>query len=191
MRSAHGFSVIELLVGMILLGVLMAIGIPGFTDYLRNARVRTTAESVLNGLQLARAEAVRRNTTARFQLVTSLDNNCALNVAGPNWVVSVDNAAGLCATAPSDAVPPRIVQIRSGAEGSSATTIAAGRAEVVFNSLGRVPAGNVNIDVSSATGAACAANGGPVRCLRMVVSPGGQIRLCDPALRPGDAQACT
>jgi len=62
---------------------------------------------------------------------------------------------------------------------------------VVFNSLGRVPAGNVNIDVSSATGAACAANGGPVRCLRMVVSPGGQIRLCDPALRPGDAQACT
>jgi len=115
LRSAHGFSVIELLVGMILLGVLMAIGIPGFTDYLRNARVRTTAESVLNGLQLARAEAVRRNTTARFQLVTSLDNNCALNVAGPNWVVSVDNAAGLCATAPSDAVPPRIIQIRSGA----------------------------------------------------------------------------
>lgn len=191
MRSAGGFSVIELLVGMILLGALMAIGIPGFTDYLRNARVRTTAESVLNGLRLARAEAVQRNTTARFQLVTSLDNNCALNVAGPNWVVSIDNAAGLCATAPSDAVPPRIVQIRSGAEGSSATTIAAGRTEVVFNSLGRVPAGNVNIAVSSATGAACMDNGGPVRCLSITVSTSGQIRMCDPALRDDDVQTCT
>lgn len=191
MKAADGFSVIELLVGMILLGALMAIGIPGFTDYLRNARVRTAAESVLNGLQLARAEAVRRNTTARFQLVTTLDDTCALNPAGPNWVVSIDNAAGLCATAPSDEVAPRIIQIRSGAEGSSATTIAAERAEVVFNGIGRVLTGNVNIDVSSATGAACMRDGGPVRCLRIVVSTSGQIRMCDRALRAGDAQACT
>jgi hypothetical protein len=30
-----------------------------------------------------------------------------------------------------------------------------------------------------------------MRCLRVVVTPGGQVRMCDPALtNAGDAQAC-
>jgi type IV fimbrial biogenesis protein FimT len=34
-------------------------------------------------------------------------------------------------------------------------------------------------------------DGGPIRCLRIMVTLGGQIRMCDPALAVGDAQACT
>ena len=66
----RGFSLIELIVGMAILGILMSLGIPAFSDWMRNARVRTTAESALNGLQLARAEAVRRNTTVGFYPVS-------------------------------------------------------------------------------------------------------------------------
>ncbi|MEF8747114.1 MAG: GspH/FimT family pseudopilin [Candidatus Accumulibacter propinquus] len=194
MKTRRGFSLVELLVGMAILGVLLAIAMPAFSNWLRNARVRTAAESVQNGLQLARSEAVRRNTTIRFQLVDTTDDGCALSTAGPNWVVSFDSPVGACATPPSDTVAPRIIQLRSGAEGSAATTLAADQSALVFNSLGRltpVPAATVTINVASATGELCLASGGPIRCLQIMVTLGGQIRMCDPALAVGDAQACT
>jgi type IV fimbrial biogenesis protein FimT len=56
-----------------------------------------------------------------------------------------------------------------------------------FTPLGRttpatLPAGNVAVfDVSSASGT-CAAAGGDMRCLRVVVTAAGQIRMCDPAV---------
>ena len=193
MNAHRGFSLIELIVGIVILGVLMAMAAPRFSDWLRNARIRTSAEAIQNVLQLARAEAVRRNATVRFQLVSTIDDTCALATTGPHWVVSMDNPAGQCATAPSDTAAPRIIQVRNRAEGSEQTQVAAGQSAFVFNGLGRltpVPGANVAIDVSSTTGGTCVASGGSVRCLRLVVSVGGQIRMCDPALPAGDAQAC-
>jgi len=191
LKTLRGFSLIELIVGMAILGILMSVGIPAFSDWLRNAKVRTAAESVLNGLQLARAEAVRRNARVRFSLVTTIDDTCALANAGPNWVVSVDDPSGGCATPPSDTVAPRIIQIRSGSESSTTTTVAAGQSEYLFTGLGRLSAAPTGvIDVTSSTGGTCIALGGPVRCLRIAVSLGGQIRMCDPALPDGDTQAC-
>ena len=115
MNAMRGFSLIELIVGMAILGILMSLGIPAFSDWMRNARVRTTAESALNGLQLARAEAVRRNTTVGFYLVDTTTGACALSTAGPNWIVSVDSPVGQCNVDPSDATAPRIIQLRRGA----------------------------------------------------------------------------
>ncbi|EXI73964.1 MAG: hypothetical protein AW07_02102 [Candidatus Accumulibacter sp. SK-11] len=105
----------------------------------------------------------------------------------------MDNPASQCAAVPSDTTAPRIIQVRNRAEGSQQTLVAAGQSAFVFNGLGRltpVPAANVAIDVSSTTGGTCVAGGGSVRCLRVLVSVGGQIRMCDPALPAGDAQAC-
>ncbi|MEF8698213.1 MAG: GspH/FimT family pseudopilin [Candidatus Accumulibacter sp. UW20] len=189
MKALRGFSLIELIVGMLIFGILLALAMPAFSNWLRNARVRTTAESVQNGLQLARAEAVRRNTPVGFHLVSTTGADCALDTTGPDWVVSLDDPSGLCGTPSSDTVAPRIIQSRSAAEGGAATTIASNTSSFGFNSLGRAtPAGNVNF--SSTSGEACLEDGGPVRCLRVVVSLGGQIRMCDPALPDGDTQAC-
>ncbi len=188
MKALRGFSLIELIVGMVILGVLLSLAMPGFSNWLRNARVRTAAESVQNGLQLARAEAVRRNTDVRFSLVNTTGSTCALDPAGPNWVISLDPPAGKCDKPASD-TDPRIIQSRSGAEGSAATTLASGQSSFIFNNLGRLTTPAANVDFKSATGN-CLPEPGTVRCLRVVVLTGGQIRMCDPALPAGDAQAC-
>lgn len=188
----EGVSLIELAIGLLIISLLVAMAVPGFRDWIQSTQIRTAAESILNGLQLARTEAVRRNSQVRFQLTDSVDNACGLSTVDANWVISQDDPSGSCDSASSDTVAPRIVQVRPTAEGSANAVVAAGQSTIIFNGLGRVtpvPAGDVNIDITNTTGGSCAP-AGSMRCLRVVVSPGGQVRLCDPALASTNPQGC-
>ena len=109
--NRYGFSLIELMVALAVLGLLLALAMPMFGTMIQNSRIRTSAEAIQNGLQLARAEAVRRNQQVRFQMTSSVDAACALSASGSNWVVSINGTAsgdptGACNSAPSDIVAP-------------------------------------------------------------------------------------
>ena len=190
-KSLAGFTLIELMIAITIVSVLLVIGFPEAVNWIQNTKIRSSAESISNGLQLARAEAVRRNTSVRFQLVDSLTSSCATTATGSNWVVSLADPSGACDVAPSDTVAPQIVQKKSSAEGSTNVVITAGSPNVVFNGLGRVTLGANTIQVTNPTGGACFA-AGPMRCLNVVVQPGGQIRMCDPnpAIPVGDTRHC-
>ena len=199
-----GMSLIELLVGIAIIVMLFTFAAPNFSTWMQNTQIRTAAEVLQNGLTLARSEAVSLNSTVRFQLTTTLDAGCALSTSGTNWVVSLDNPEGACGTHPWDpavATPtlPRIIQARSGAEGSRNALVAAGQSVVVFNGLGRqspaVPGGGVNtvaINITNPIGGGCATDtpAGPMRCLRVVVFPNGQVLMCDPKFPSTDPQGC-
>ena len=201
--TMRGFTLIELVVVLAVLAILLAAGASNFSVWMTNSRIRTTAESIQNGLQMARAEAVRRNTPIRFQFVDNLAASCALSVTASNWIVSFDDPAGDCDAAPlneafavSDAAnnpAPRIIQSRAATEGGRNTVIAADQSTIVFNGLGRVtpvPAVvPVDINVSPVAAAGdCTSQ----RCLRVRVTAAGQIRMCDPALdvAGSDPQRC-
>ena len=196
-RYRRGFSLIELLVGVAILGILLALSASSFRTWIGNMRIRTTAESILNGLQLARGEAVRRNALIRFQLVDNLTAGCALSTTASNWIVNMDpdNPAGRCDAAFLDeSIPaaanlaPRILQRRTAAEGSRNVLVAANQSFLIFNGLGRVTnAATIDVGPVAAVG-----NCPPFRCLRVTVSVGGQIRMCDPAYPAGgtDPQRC-
>jgi type IV fimbrial biogenesis protein FimT len=159
------------------------------STWLQNSQVRTAAEGVISGLNLARSEALRRNTTVRFQFTTTLTASCALSTTGKNWVVSQADPTGLCNVAPSETTAPQIIQAKSSVEGTTNAVITAtGGSQFSFNGLGRsTGAGNMTaIDVTNTTGGACQGadgiGGGPIRCLRVQISSGGQVRMCDPAV---------
>lgn len=210
----QGLTLIEIVIAMALGATLLGMAVVSFREWIQNAQIRTAAESIQNGLQLARAEAVRRNNQVRFQFSDTLDNACAISVNGPHWVVSENDPTGACANPASDTVAPFIIQTRSAQEGSSNTALVsqemtpAGAVAVAptytgaiaFNGLGRVAVGlgagnSLRIDIShpdnpGGEGPACAEWGGDVRCLRVVVSNNGQIRMCDPAVKDGGPQGC-
>ena len=186
-------SLIELMIGLAIMALLIMIGLPNMAIWLSNSQIRTAGETMLAGLTLARPEAVRRNQIVRFQMVSNLTSGCVISTSGADWVVSLDDATGACDAAPSDVAVPRIVQKRSGSEGTQRAVVAAATAGTLhFNGLGRItsPGGAANmtqLNISNPTGGACEnkdGSGGPMRCLQINISVGGEVRMCDPAVDP-------
>ena len=206
LKSRHqvGFTIVELMVAVVVLAFLLAIGGPSFATWLQNSQIRNMSEAVKDGLELARAEAVRRNAQVRFELVNSLTATCALSTSGSNWIVSMDGAVGACnSTNMADAAAPaapRVIQSRPSSDGSRNAVVATSTVgavafdgHVTFNGLGRMtyPTADLYVDVTNPTGGACMGSSGPMRCLRIVVGAGGQVRMCDPrASFNGTSEGC-
>jgi len=182
----QGFTLIELMVAVGLLALLFMLGLPNLATWLQNSQIRTAADSMLNGLQLARTEAVRRNARVRFQLTSTAGAGLS------DWSLNASDDGGATYTVP--------IQTRSSAEGSTgarigvsavvtppAYTVALGPgaglpASVIFNPVGRAEteAGVTRIVRVDVTNPALAA--ADARRLVLVVAAGGQIRMCDPRL---------
>lgn len=192
-QRQRGLTLIELMVGLTIVAFLLLSGAPSLTAWVRNAQIRSAAESILTGLHHARTEAVKRNSPARFQLTNTLENDCTPSTAGKNWVVNLTattSPEGQCGKAASDAAEPFIVQ-KSVASSNGSVTVTASQSVVSFNGLGQqtpstspaAAVGTMTIDVTSTSGECLTSGGaGTYRCLRIVVSPAGQARMCDPSV---------
>ena len=60
---SKGFTLIELLVTIVIIAIVATIGIPSFTQTIRNSRLTTNANQLIASLNLARSEAIKRNGT--------------------------------------------------------------------------------------------------------------------------------
>lgn len=166
--SRPGFTLIELLIAMTVMVLLVSRGAPIFSAWVQNTQIRTAAEALQNGLQIARQQAVQLNTQVQMVLT------------GSDWTVSVVN-------------PTSAIQSRTNSGDTPNASVASTQTTVVFNGLGRVTpsqAGVIVFGVSNPTAGGCVAVGGPMRCLNVTVQSGGQIRMCDPKLPVADPQSC-
>ena len=177
----RGFTLIELMVTITLLGILLSLAAPSFSLWTRNARVRTVGDALQTGARLAQTEAVRRNRQVVFFL--SNDAGCSASTApaanGAFWAIrTVPLTAG---------DPAETVQCGNVSDVASGVAIT-GPTAVCFNSMGR-QAANASPGAGTAT-CTLAASGvssydvaalGSDRPLRVLVTLGGQVRQCDPA----------
>lgn len=172
-----GFTLIELMIALVIAALLVMLAVPSFSSYLRDSEIRSTTESVANGLRVARTEALRRNLAVGFTLV-----------GGPgsaSWTVNQvsDNS---------------LIQTYSKQEGGNHTAVTiqpATAISVIFNGLGRIaPAAagatpNLQqLDIGSILAP-------DARSLRIYVDDAHGLRMCDPSpalatLVPPDPRAC-
>jgi type IV fimbrial biogenesis protein FimT len=89
-----GFTLIELMVAVAVIGVLAVIAAPAMTALVNNSRINGQTEELVTSLQLARGEAVRRNT--RVTVCPSNDGStCAASTSWARWIVhGMDTTAG-------------------------------------------------------------------------------------------------
>lgn len=193
--SITGFTIIELLVALTIVGLLLALGVPAMSTYLQNSKVASAAVNLTSGIALARAEAIRRNLPVEFVLTNSnvaasgVENAVVPAVAGANWLVRAP-ASGIFI----------LLDAKSGSEGEAqgaapAVQITASgvfTGTIAFNGLGGTTTGLAHsFDLTNPFAGACAAASGPIRCRRVMLSAGGRVRTCDPAVAAvGDSRAC-
>ena len=155
-QHQRGFTLIELLMVVVIFAIGASLAAPSFGTLLGNYRVRSGAEAILNGLYLARAEAIRRNSPVRF----------TLSAIGSGWTVA-------------QVAPATTVQARGDGESPGvAAASSTASLTVTFLANGLVdttPAARLEqITVSSAV-----AN---TETRRINIFGGGLIRMCDPAV---------
>ena len=55
----NGFTLIELMIALAIAGILLGVGIPSFSQAMKNSRISANYNSVAQALYIARSEAVK------------------------------------------------------------------------------------------------------------------------------------
>jgi type IV fimbrial biogenesis protein FimT len=164
-QRIDGFTLIELMVVLSIIAIMAALAGPTISQQLANFRVRSAADSIVTGLNTARAEAARRNSAVSL----------TLNTSGEGWAV--------------DQVSPATT-IRSRGNGESSTltiTSTTSSRSVTFR-----PTGIVDTTVTPRLEQITVESAVPNTNKRQInVLGGGLIRMCDPTVTTaGDTRAC-
>ena len=186
----RGFSLIELMVAVSVLAILMAMAIPNFTTWIRNARVRTVAESLQSSLRLAQAEAQRRSRSVVLFRTSSKEckTDATVDVNGMQWQLrSIPNPLMTDAADAPEAIQCGVLtDVSSGVEITAPTGFTA-PAAICFAADGRQTTltDPTSIGQNCVSGAAVylvkpTASNVENRPLRLDVSLSGAVRMCDP-----------
>lgn len=160
----RGFTLIELCITIAVLGILLTLAAPSMSDMLTNSRMKSAKEQILAGINSAKSEAIRNNTSLRVALTST------------TLTVSRKDTGAVLKTLPI----------------SGASSVSIGAVSFFFDSLGRVsdtgepedpPVAAWSSEIVPTSGAdSCSAE---LRCYRIQVLSGGLIKACNPS--QGDA----
>lgn len=212
LQRHKGFTLIEVMIVIAILGVLVSLAMPGFQGWLRSAKLRSFAESFQTGIQIARAEAINRNAYVEMVLTNSAvgsDSNRNANTvdestSGNAWLVrECTTCANINTAATADSTYPYI-EGKVLAEGGSAKppAVNANVSLIRFDGLGRANTA-LTLVVADTAEKAKAADCTPApkgdnddRIVKdpvtvcVVMDRGGNARMCLPDVRDTHPSSC-
>lgn len=138
--NRKGFTLLELMVVVVIIGVLAAVAVPNMGAWLAKRDLNSTARTIYSNLQQARSEAIKRNSDIKV---------CFDSVTSPNRYIMIATTGGT--VVPWTNFPNTAVTI-------TATTFA-GNAAMAANSTGfnsrglALQSGSITIQSASAPAA--------------------------------------
>lgn len=197
-----GYTLIEVLVGIAILGILLAVGVPNMTQWIVANKARAASEFYLDGLSMARRQAVVHNARSRFVIMAGTNGqyDWQVDLCFPapgvpctddtgNWSTTAAAAAGdpegaagfRSVLRAATSLPPSNILVPAVAP--------AGAASIYFTELGWVDT-SIPDRLSLLRLDPSAALSGDVRAAAVAVTLAGMAAKCDPAAVAPDSRAC-
>jgi len=91
-----GFTLVELIITLVIVGVLLGIGVPNFRSFIQNSRITSQSNELVGVLATARSEALKRNqavVVCRSADPTAVTPVCAVGGGGTwetGWLIFAD-----------------------------------------------------------------------------------------------------
>lgn len=163
MNRQNGFTLIELMITLIVLGVLLIGTLNMASSFVANVKLRSVAEDIRVGLLTAKMEAIKRNTVIEFTQFST--GGWKLNIPASQTLDNKD------------------IPLQSRAVSNSVVTVsvvddkAVTVTKIRFTGAGRVDKGaTFRVEPASYS---CAV-GGDVTCLNVAITKAGNVKLCNP-----------
>lgn len=128
-RPGSGFTLIELMITLTILGIMMGLGVPAFRNFIASQKIKAATFDLTTSVLMARSEAVKRNTDITIAPDTA-------NAWTGGWTVK----AGTITIVQQAAI--------------ESVTITKGPSTIVFKATGRPTAGS-NFEVTGNSGVKC------------------------------------
>ena len=179
---AKGLTLIEVLIGLVVIGVLAALVAPNFREMIIRQRIRGVNAQLVTDLQFARAEAATRNQWARIRFRSDATQTCYTIFTSTMNSKRCDCLLG-AGSACTDAAT-REVRTQSVPAGTGVSVgVPAGQATAF--AFDHIAGGIVSIptdDSSSALGSyTINVYADASRSLRNVINQSGRVTVCSPA----------
>jgi type IV fimbrial biogenesis protein FimT len=134
-KRAHGFSLLELMAVLAIVGILMSIAVPAFSEWIASQRVRDTAADIHTSLMRARNEAISRGLNTSIKPVNG-------NWANGWFIANPDGTYN-----PDPANPTVFIEQHGPVQNA---TISGAGTGVAFTPVGRLSGTAIAIKITSA-----------------------------------------
>lgn len=194
-RSQNGFTLYELLVTLLVIGVVMTIGIPNFAAFTQNSRMSSTVNDLHSSFLLARSEAARAK--ANITICASANSMAAAaDCAGTfdqGWIIFVDTDGDIARDAGES-----VLRAHPAIPNTNGLSITTDNAATYFSyaatGLGRGDVGGapsfVGAIICDDRGKAVAAGGRSAARVLIVTPIGRSTVLSDKAVVDANPRAC-
>lgn len=91
MKKNTGFTLIELMITLFIVGVLLAVGVPSLKSFMQSNQLVATSNELVSAIHVARSEAIKLNKKVTI-CVSSDGQNCLANSNKwqKGWIVFID-----------------------------------------------------------------------------------------------------
>jgi len=198
-----GFTLVELLVTITIFGVMLAIAIPNLSSWLLTAKARSASEFYMDGLSMARRQAVSHNASSRISFTANantgqMDWQVDICFPAPGTLCTAQSGVWSTPTTPAANDPQgtagytsvvRVADSLPTTDVLIATLQPDGASEIYFNALGWVDT-TVPNHVTQLRFDPTPAYANDVPPAAVSITLGGMATKCNPTVAATDSRAC-